>query len=54
LRESISTTSQIIAFRNRLIHGYASISNQLVWGVIESSLPALLLEIKDLLQDEPG
>jgi len=32
---------RIIAFRNVLVHGYASIDDKLVWGVVEAQLPAL-------------
>jgi uncharacterized protein with HEPN domain len=31
----------IIAFRNVLIHGYATIDARLVWGVVENDLGAL-------------
>lgn len=34
----IPELSRIVAFRNVLIHGYASVDNRLVWGV--SSKPA--------------
>jgi uncharacterized protein with HEPN domain len=33
--------TKVIAFRNRLIHGYWSIGLQLVWFVIEHELPML-------------
>jgi uncharacterized protein with HEPN domain len=32
---------RIVAFRNILIHGYASIDDRLVWGVVEAKLPTL-------------
>jgi uncharacterized protein with HEPN domain len=32
---------QIIAFRNVLIHGYASINHQIVWDAIRDDLPRL-------------
>ena len=35
---AIPNASRIIAFRNVLIHGYASVDNRLVWGVIASNL----------------
>ncbi len=31
--------ARVIAFRNRLIHGYWSIDLHLVWDVIENELP---------------
>ena len=48
----ISDHQRIIAFRNRLIHGYADISHDVVWGVLESNLPKLRREVKELLS--PG
>jgi len=45
----ISDTERIIAFRNRLIHGYTSIANDIVWGVLESNLPTLRREVTTLL-----
>lgn len=49
----ISYSRQIIAFRNRLIHGYAGMAEDVVWGVVEGYLPSLEREVADLLQ-EPG
>ena len=46
----ISNSSRIISFRNRLIHGYATIANEVVWGVIETNLPVLSREIRELLE----
>ncbi|MDO3378277.1 HepT-like ribonuclease domain-containing protein [Geoalkalibacter halelectricus] len=50
LSRYISNASRIIAFRNRLIHGYASVSDQVVWGVLESQLPILTEEVSQLLE----
>jgi uncharacterized protein with HEPN domain len=47
--ELISNSSRIISFRNRLIHGYATISDHVVRGVLETSLPVLNHEVKALL-----
>jgi len=33
---------QIIATRNRLIHGYLGIDNDTVWSILQNDLPALL------------
>ena len=51
LGETITDTARIIAFRNRLIHAYAAISDEVVWGVIETSLPTLRQEISGLIED---
>ena len=37
-------------FRNRLIHGYATISDEVVWGVLETNLPVITREVGDLLE----
>jgi uncharacterized protein with HEPN domain len=50
MESNLSNARRIIAFRNRLIHGYASISNEVVWGIIESHLPVLLQEVQGLLE----
>lgn len=41
---------RIIAFRNILIHGYASVDDQIVWGVVEGSLPSLMADLRNLLR----
>lgn len=41
--------AKVIAFRNRLIHGYWSIDLHLVWDVIEHDLPALKVAVEQLL-----
>lgn len=46
--------ARAVAFRNVLIHGYASIDSQIVWGVVQGSLPALLAALRLLLPGEPG
>jgi len=51
LGTSISNTGRIIAFRHRLIHGYATVSDEVVWGVLETNLPVLTREVSRLLVD---
>jgi uncharacterized protein with HEPN domain len=41
--------AKVIAFRNRLIHGYWSIDLQLVWDVIEHELPPLKAAVTRML-----
>jgi uncharacterized protein with HEPN domain len=52
LEAQISSTRRIIAFRNRLIHGYASIAGEVVWGVLETNLATLYQEVEILLKEE--
>jgi uncharacterized protein with HEPN domain len=49
-KSEITNPSRIISFRNRLIHGYSSISDEVVWGIIEKDLPILKSEINRLLE----
>ncbi len=45
----ISSKRQIISMRNRVIHGYDKIDNEIIWGTIVRHLPTLDLEIGKLL-----
>ena len=49
---AVPELSRIVAFRNILIHGYATVDDRLVWGVVEGKLPALRTALRCLL-DEP-
>ena len=46
---TIAELPRIVAFRNLLIHGYASVDNRIVWGVIEGSLHSLRASLSRLL-----
>ena len=46
---AIPELPRVIAFRNILVHGYANVDNRLVWGVLETDLPALLTTLGRLL-----
>ena len=39
---------QIIATRNRLIHGYLGIDNDTLWSIIRDDIPGLLPELRKL------
>jgi uncharacterized protein with HEPN domain len=47
----ITDARRIIAFRNRLSHGYASVANEVVWGIFESNLGVLKREVEALLEE---
>ena len=38
----------IIATRNRLIHGYLGIDDDILWGVIRDDVPGLMLSLQAL------
>ena len=46
---AIAQLRAIVGFRNVLAHGYASVDNRIVWGVIEAHLGSLLRSLEALL-----
>ena len=46
----IENAQKIIGTRNRIIHGYDKISNDLIWSIFISHLQKLKKEIKKLLK----
>ena len=40
----ITELPRIVGFRNRIIHGYDTVDDAMVWGVLEGHLPQLLAE----------
>lgn len=49
--DSISEHERIIAFRNRLIHGYRAVDHEVVWRVLKTDLPILRAQVRALLQE---
>jgi uncharacterized protein with HEPN domain len=50
---AVPDLGRIVAFRNILIHAYATVDDHLVWGVIESELPKLRAALDLLLAGSP-
>ncbi len=46
-----SNSRKIVDTRNRIIHGYDTVSDELIWGIIIQYLPILKAEIEQSLQD---
>ncbi len=40
---------QIIATRNRLIHGYLGIDNDTLWSIIQDDIPSLIIELQKIV-----
>jgi len=51
LAARIPDLPQIVAFRNQLIHGYATVSDRTVWNIAQASLPSLLSAVHSLLDE---
>ena len=45
----ISNSRKIVDTRNRIIHGYDSVSDDVIWGILIRHLPILQTEIQELL-----
>ena len=47
----IPNLPRIVAFRNRIIHGYDIVDDAAVWGIVQSRLPALVTAAEALLRE---
>jgi uncharacterized protein with HEPN domain len=41
---------KIIDLRNRIIHGYDTIADEVIWGIIINHIPILKKEIESILE----
>lgn len=46
----ISNSRKIVDVRNRIIHGYDSVSDETIWGIVVKQIPILKTEIEKLLK----
>ena len=51
LAARIPDLPQVVAFRNQLIHGYATVHAGTVWNIAQSSLPEMLSVLQALLDE---
>ena len=42
---------EVIGARNRIIHAYLGIDDDIIWTIIQDDIPAILPELRRLLQD---
>lgn len=49
LAAAIPELPRVVAFRDTLVHGYASVDDRLAWGVVERDLAGLLRTLERLL-----
>jgi len=47
---NIDNAQKIIGTRNRIVHGYDKISDDLIWSIVINNLPKLKEEVQDLLK----
>ena len=48
-RDKIKLVGEVVAFRNQIVHGYATIKDDMVWEIAQVYLPRLHEEIVALL-----
>ena len=48
----ITKARRIVDTRNRIIHGYDSVSDDIIWSIVKIELPGLEKEIDNLLRDK--
>ena len=47
----IENARRIVGLRNQIIHGYDSVSDENIWGIVINHLPNLKIEVDRLIQD---
>ena len=47
----ISNSRKIVDVRNRIIHGYDSVSDDVIWGIVILHLPILQKEVEKMLRE---
>ncbi len=45
----LTNARKIVDARNRIIHGYDTISDDVIWGIIIRHLPKLKIEVEELM-----
>ena len=51
LATQVPELARIIVFQNIIVHGYAIVDNDIVWGVVQDDLPVLRDALQRLLDD---
>ena len=46
----LTNARKIVDTRNRIIHGYDTISDDVIWGIIINHLPKLKIEVEELMK----
>ena len=50
-RHRITLPGEIISFRNQIVHGYATVRDDIVWEIVQVYLPQLHGEVVKLLEE---
>jgi uncharacterized protein with HEPN domain len=52
LTERLPEIRRIIGMRNRIIHGYDAVDDEIVWDTVQHKIPFLLEQLSTLLGDQ--
>ena len=52
--QRVTDLRRVVDFRNRLVHGYAAIADDVVWGVVQLHVPKLAAEVRAWLDELEG
>jgi len=47
----LNNAENIIGTRNRIIHGYDSVSDHMIWSIVINHIPKLKVEVIELLKE---
>ncbi len=50
----VAHARRIIGLRNQIIHGYDTVSDENIWGIIVNHIPALKKEVDTLIEELSG
>jgi uncharacterized protein with HEPN domain len=47
--DRIAALPEIVALRNRVIHGYDSVDDEIVWDIVQTNIPPLTHQLRGVL-----
>lgn len=50
-RIEITSSRKLVDVRNKIIHGYDTVSDEIIWGIVIRHLPILQTEVAQLLDE---
>ena len=50
LQAAVERKFEIVGLRNRIIHGYDTVDNELIWQITQVNVPELIKQLKAVLE----
>ena len=50
LSEAVGNVRQIVNLRNVIVHGYSTVEDETIWGILQEHVPKLHEQVKGLLE----